>query len=112
MPQNNYNQERQKFKQFRDKSYQIFNYRRDTLMDLVDVISANTTARSPVELSLSALFRREYTEVVQTYKQFKNSKAYLLTKLILVNFFGYFFSKSYLVLIPYSFSKPYLEVAE
>ncbi len=30
-------------------------------MDLVDAISANTTARSPVELSLSALFRREYS---------------------------------------------------
>ena len=28
-------------------------------MELVDAISANTTARSPVELSLSSLFRRE-----------------------------------------------------
>ncbi len=30
-------------------------------MDLLDAISANTTARSPVELSLSHLFRREYS---------------------------------------------------
>ncbi|MDJ0591144.1 MAG: transposase [Pleurocapsa sp. MO_226.B13] len=61
MPQNDYNQSRQEFKQFREKLYQSFNYRRDTLMDLVDAIAANTTARSPVELSLSSLFRREYS---------------------------------------------------
>ena len=61
MPQNNYNQEQQDFKQFRAKLYQSFNYRRDTVMDLVDALAANTTARSPVELSLSPLFRREYS---------------------------------------------------
>ncbi len=59
MSQNNYNQSRQEFKQFREKLYQSFNYRRDTVMDLVDAIAANTTARSPVELSLSSLFRRD-----------------------------------------------------
>ncbi|MEM6611417.1 MAG: hypothetical protein AAF652_04030 [Cyanobacteria bacterium P01_C01_bin.72] len=46
MPQNNYNQSQQEFKQFREKLYQSFGYRRDTVMDLVDAISANTTARS------------------------------------------------------------------
>ncbi len=61
MPQNDYNQSRQEFEQFREKLYQSFNYRRDTLMDLVDAIATNTTARSPVELSLSSLFRREYS---------------------------------------------------
>ncbi len=60
MSQNNYNQSRQEFEQFRDKLYQSFNYRRDTVMNLVDAIAANTTARSPVELSLSFLFRRNY----------------------------------------------------
>ncbi len=60
MSQNNYNQSRQEFEQFRDKLYQSFNYRRDTVMNLVDAIAANTTARSPVELSLSSLFRRNY----------------------------------------------------
>ena len=30
-------------------------------MDLVDAIAANTTACSPVELSLSPLFAREYS---------------------------------------------------
>ncbi|MGB7415851.1 MAG: transposase [Thermosynechococcaceae cyanobacterium] len=63
MPQNNYNQSQQEFKQFRDKLYQSLNYRRDTVMDLVDAIAANTTARSPVELSLSPLFRREYSSL-------------------------------------------------
>ena len=61
MSQNNYNQSRQEFEQFRNKLYQSFNYRRDTVMDLVDAIAANTTARSPVELSLSSLFRRDYS---------------------------------------------------
>ena len=61
MSQNNYNQSQQEFKQFRERLYQSFNQRRDTVMDLVDAISANTTARSPVELSLSPLFKREYS---------------------------------------------------
>ena len=61
MSQNNYNQSQQEFKEFREKLYQSFNYRRDTVMDLVDAISANTTARSPVELCLSPLFEREYS---------------------------------------------------
>ena len=61
MSQNNYNQSQQEFKQFRDKLYQSFNYRRDTVMDLVDAIAANTTARTPVELSLSSLKQREYS---------------------------------------------------
>ena len=61
MPQNDYNQSRQEFEQFREKLYQSFNYRRDTVMELVDALAANTTARSPVELSLSPLFQREYS---------------------------------------------------
>ena len=61
MPQNDYNQSRQEFEQFREKLYQSFNYRRDTVMELVDALAANTTARSPVELSLSPLFSREYS---------------------------------------------------
>ncbi len=39
MPQNNYNQSKQEFEQFRDKLYQSFNYRRDTVMDLLDAIN-------------------------------------------------------------------------
>ena len=49
--------------QFRDEVYQNFNNckRTDTLMDLVDALSSNTTARTVVELSLNPHFRRQYT---------------------------------------------------
>ena len=71
MPQNNYSQCQQEFEQFREKLYQSFNYRRDTVMNLVDAIAANTTARSPVELCLSPLFPREYSALykgIQAYR--------------------------------------------
>ena len=38
-------------------------------MDLVDAIAANTTARSPVELSLSPLFAREYSALYKGIQQ-------------------------------------------
>ena len=69
MPQNNYNQSQQEFKEFREKLYQSFNYRRDTVMDLVDALAANTSARSPVELSLSPLFKREYSALYKGIQQ-------------------------------------------
>ncbi|MGC1377790.1 MAG: NF041680 family putative transposase [Anaerolineales bacterium] len=51
------------FQQFRCKVYQNFNnYKRtDTLMDLVDALSSNVTAKSVVELTLNPEFRRTYT---------------------------------------------------
>jgi hypothetical protein len=49
--------------QFRSEVYQNFNnYKRtDTLMDVVDALSSNTTAKSVVELTLSPQFQRSYT---------------------------------------------------
>jgi len=49
--------------QFRSEVYQNFNnYKRtDTLMDLVDDLSSNTTAKSVVELTLNPQFQRTYT---------------------------------------------------
>jgi hypothetical protein len=49
--------------QFREEVYQNFNnYKRtDTLMDLVDTLSSNTTAKSVVELTLSPQFQRTYS---------------------------------------------------
>lgn len=47
-------------KQFRQELYQLFPYRADALMDLLDALCSNTQARSVVELSLNPLFRREY----------------------------------------------------
>ena len=69
MPQNNYNQSQQEFKQFREKLYQSFAYRRDTVMDLVDALAANTTAHSPVELCLNPLFKREYSALYKGIQQ-------------------------------------------
>jgi hypothetical protein len=49
--------------QFREQVYQNFNNfkRTDTLMDLVDALSSNTTARSVVELTLNPQFQRTYS---------------------------------------------------
>jgi len=48
-------------KQFRQALYQSFPQRRDSLIDLLDALSSNERARSPVELSLNSLFRRQYS---------------------------------------------------
>lgn len=50
-------------KQFRLELHSSFEHRADALMDLVDALSSTPNARSVVELSLSALFRREYSGV-------------------------------------------------
>jgi len=49
--------------QFRHEVYQNFNNckRTDTLMDLVDALSSNTTAKTAVELTLNPHFRRHYS---------------------------------------------------
>ncbi len=49
--------------QFRDEVYQNFNNfkRTDTLMDVVDALSSNTTARSVVESTLNPQFQRTYS---------------------------------------------------
>jgi hypothetical protein len=49
--------------QFREQVYQNFNKRADALMDLLDALSSQSRARSVVELSLEACFRREHTSV-------------------------------------------------
>lgn len=52
-----------KLEQFRLDLYEALPYRRDTLLDLLDALASNTTARSVVELSLSPFFRREYSSI-------------------------------------------------
>jgi DDE superfamily endonuclease len=47
--------------QFRQKLYQNFTNRADTLMELVDALCSNTSARSVVEYSLTPCFRRTYS---------------------------------------------------
>ena len=47
--------------QFRQQLYQNFTNRADTLMELVDALCSNTSARSVVEYSLTPCFRRTYS---------------------------------------------------
>lgn len=49
------------FQTFRQAIYRSFPYRRDSLLDLLDALSSNERARSPVEVSLNPLFRRQYS---------------------------------------------------
>lgn len=49
--------------QFRQQLYESFPGRADALMDLLDALSSNTTARSVVELCLSPMFRQGYGSV-------------------------------------------------
>jgi len=53
------------FTQFRKQVYQNFNkYKRaDMLLDLVDAISSNLSAKSVVELALNPLFQRHHTAI-------------------------------------------------
>jgi len=48
---------------YRQALYDLFPRRADALMDLLDALSSNTTARSVVELSLNVPFRPEYGSV-------------------------------------------------
>lgn len=51
----------QQLTQFRDRLYHSFGKRADTLMELVDAMCSNATARSVAEYSLTACFRRTYS---------------------------------------------------
>ncbi len=49
--------------QYRQELYRLLPLRRDAVLDLLDALSGSPSARSPVELSLSPLFRRGYGSV-------------------------------------------------
>lgn len=57
--------------QFRDQVYQNFNKRADAIMDVLDALSSNRRARSVVELSLEACFRREHTSVFKAIRAYR-----------------------------------------
>jgi hypothetical protein len=56
--------------QFREELYQFLPARPDALVDLLDALSSSPNARSVVELSLSPLFRREYSSVSDAIDNF------------------------------------------
>ena len=47
-----------KFVEFRNDLYDSLDKRADAAMDLIDALSGNQSAASPVQLNLSTLFRR------------------------------------------------------
>jgi hypothetical protein len=57
--------------QFREQVYQNLNKRADAIMDLLDALSSNSQARSVVELSLEACFRREHTSVFKAITAYR-----------------------------------------
>jgi hypothetical protein len=76
------------FVQFRSGVYQNFGgcKRTDSLMDLVDALSSNARAKSPVELTLNVHFRRSYTalnKAVRVNCLDKNRLAQLASKAII-----------------------------
>lgn len=55
--------------QFRERLYQNFSNRADTLMELVDAICSNPHARSVVEYSLTPCFRRSYSTIFKAINE-------------------------------------------
>ena len=53
-----------KFKKFRQKIFSCFHARSDALMELMDALAGNLTARSVVQLSLNPAFRRQYVLII------------------------------------------------
>ena len=54
---------REHARQFRADIYGNFQKRADAMFELIDALSSDTQARSPVELSLSPFFRRQYSSI-------------------------------------------------
>ena len=71
----NHDEHATQLKQFRQEVYQNFNKRADTLMDLLDALSSNTSAQSVVELSLNPVFRRDYSALFTALDEWEPAKA-------------------------------------
>jgi len=64
-------------KQFRLELYQNINNRADTLLELVDALCSNPTAKSVVELSQSSCFRRSYSTLFKAIEAWSPEKMLL-----------------------------------
>ncbi len=58
-----------KLQRFREELLQLFEARADALVDLLDALASSPHARSVVELSLSPLFRRQYSSISDAIAQ-------------------------------------------
>ncbi|MBA3603773.1 MAG: hypothetical protein H0W50_09075, partial [Parachlamydiaceae bacterium] len=63
------------FRHFRQKLFNLFTYRSDSTMDLIDTIAGQTTKESSVKLSLSRLFRRGYSSITDVVDNLFRQKA-------------------------------------
>jgi len=52
-----------KFQTFRNRLFRLFPYRASATMDLIDAVASSTGTTSVVKLSLSDLFRRQYSSI-------------------------------------------------
>ncbi|NJM69825.1 MAG: transposase [Scytonema sp. RU_4_4] len=58
-----------RFQEFRQKLYNFFGARRDSIMDLLDALAGNKEANSIAELSLNPLFRRNYSALCKAIEE-------------------------------------------
>ncbi len=63
-----------KFVEFRNELYESLDKRADATMDLIDSLSGNQSAASPVQFSLNSLFRRQYASLHDAADNFYVSK--------------------------------------
>ena len=59
-----------KLRGFRLGLYAALPQRADAILDLLDALASNTQARSPVELSLNPVFRRQYGSIYAAVDHF------------------------------------------
>ncbi len=59
-----------KFLEWREQLYNALNYRRETIIELLDALSSNQQAASVVELSLNSLFRRDHNSLYKGIQEF------------------------------------------
>jgi len=59
-----------KLHEFRSDLYAVLPHRPAAILDLLDALASNTQARSPVELSLNPLFRRQYGSIYDAVDSF------------------------------------------
>jgi hypothetical protein len=68
--------------QFRAGLYHSFRQRADAVFELIDALASDTQARSPVELSLSPAFRRQYASVYDGLDGWQDDKTGLKALLL------------------------------
>lgn len=61
-------------KNFRNRIYDFFRFRKDASMDLIDALSSNKNARSVTELSTNEFYTRNYCSISRSLDEFYSEK--------------------------------------